>query len=67
MPKSKLARRDRCYLVGKRASQLTSEEAAKAWNILSSKLSEELGNTDVPKFNRLLSVIRQATIESKRH
>lgn len=62
---SVLTRRDRCYLIGRRANTLTMGQADHAWRILASKL-ENMGDMDVPKFNDLLIAIRVATVLSKR-
>jgi hypothetical protein len=60
-----MTRRDRCYLVGRRAEWLSPMHAAQAWWKLSREL-QELGEKDVPKFNDLLTAIRRITIEVKR-
>lgn len=60
----KLNRRDRCYLVGRRAALLASNEAAEAWALLANYV-ERMGDRDVPKFKELLHSIRIATIKAK--
>ena len=60
-----LTRRDRCDLIGRRASLLTPPQAAQAWFRLAEKV-ELMGEMDVPKFNDLLIAIRVATILAKR-
>jgi hypothetical protein len=62
--KRKHTRRDLCYLVGVRASQLSPSQAAAAWKSLAN-LIENLGERDVPKFYDLLRRIRVATIDGK--
>jgi len=59
----KLNRRDRCWLVGRRAARLSEDGAVTAWGILSAYLEHTLSERDVPKFNDLIGVIRTATIE----
>lgn len=60
---ARLTRRDRCYLVGKRALTLTDREAA--WRIVAELLNEEMAERDVPKFEDLIGAIRGATIGIK--
>lgn len=50
---SVLTRRDRCYLIGRRAFRLSPAQAAAAWFHFAGKV-EALGDRDVPKFNDLL-------------
>lgn len=59
-----MTRRDRCYLIGRRAGQLGYYQAAKAWFILAADL-EAMGERDLPKFNELLGSIRVATIAAR--
>lgn len=60
-----MTRRDKCYLVGKRASQLSRYQRAYAWHLLAADLMA-LGNKDIPKFQDIVKAIRQATIQAKR-
>lgn len=60
----KIPRRDRCYFVGKRASLLDGRAAMFAWYRMAAMV-EGLGEKDLPKFNDLLSAIRNATICGK--
>ena len=57
-----MTRRDRCYLVGRRAKRLEPPQAAIAWDELAT-LVENFGDRDMPKFDDLLKAIRTATIE----
>lgn len=59
-----MTRRDKCYLVGRRASKLTPLQAAKAWAYLAWKV-ESFGEADVPKFNDLIWAIRNGTLVAK--
>lgn len=59
--KRKLPRRDRCFLVGKRALQLRRRQAATAWYALAGQLVE-LGDSDIPKYKNVIRAIRKATI-----
>lgn len=59
-----MTRRDRCYLIGRRAAKLNDEQAAKAWKFLASRL-DKLGDKDVPKFTDLLVAIRMATLAGR--
>lgn len=59
-----MMRRDRCYLVGKRAGKLAPAEAAAAWQLLAGFI-EDMGERDIPKFNDLLTAVRKANIEAK--
>lgn len=59
-----MTRRDRCYLVGKRAGMLAHHQAARAWRMLAADI-EAFGQADVPKFNQLLAAVRRSTIHSK--
>lgn len=61
---AELPRRDKCYIVGRRASNLTIKEAAEAWYLLATGLIN-LGESDMPKFKALLQLIRAATITVK--
>lgn len=54
-------RRDRCYLIGRRAQRLSPAQAADAWFRLARKL-EAMGDLDVPKFNDLLVALHDAAI-----
>lgn len=66
--KGKLTRRDRCYLVARRASRLTHREASWAWMHLCSLLAS-FGQEErirLPKFNELLDAIRTATVQGRR-
>ena len=67
MKAREITRRDRCFLVGKRAGLLTPGQAAKAWRQLA-YLIELLGHVEgrVPKFNDLLTSVRKATIVSRK-
>lgn len=56
-----MTRRDRCHLIGLRASRLTKAQAAAAWNELARSL-EEMDLLDIPKFKHLIRAIRLATI-----
>ncbi len=56
-----MTRRDKCALVGKRASLLEPAQAKEAWYQLAILL-DGMGDKDVPKFNDLLRAIRQSTI-----
>lgn len=58
-------RRDRCYLIGRRAAKLTPHQAALAWYKLA-QLVEALGEKDVPKFNDLLIAFRVANLRALR-
>lgn len=58
-------RRDKVYLVAKRAWRLTGCDAAKAWGHLALDL-ETIAKTDMPKFRDLLRAIRRATIAGRR-
>lgn len=60
-----MTRRDKVYLVGKRAMKLSRDEAVSAWDSLALSL-EAMGAKDIPKFEDLLQAIRVATIEGKR-
>lgn len=59
-----MTRRDKCYLVGKRAGKLPPLEAAAAWQVLAGHI-EDMSEQDIPKFNDLLRAIRKATIDAK--
>lgn len=61
----KLTRRDRCWLVGIRASLLSDAAGARAWMELAARL-QSLENKDVPKFDDLLGAVRSATIAARR-
>jgi hypothetical protein len=65
MTPKRMPRRDRCYLVGRRAARLDRDQAAAAWWTLAGRL-EEMGALDVPKFKVLLHAIRAATITGAR-
>jgi len=65
MKAGQLTRRDRCYLLGRRASFLTGRKAAQAWRVLAHKV-EAMGDMDMPKFMDLLVAIRTATIIGRR-
>lgn len=52
-------RRDRCYVIGRRAQKLIPSQAARAWLALARAL-ERMGEKDVPKFNDLLASIHAA-------
>lgn len=58
-------RRDRCYVVGRRASKIEGRRAAKAWESLARQL-EAMGDKDVPKFYDLLVAIRAANLVAVR-
>jgi hypothetical protein len=60
-----LTRRDRCYLVGRRAQRLNPAEAAAAWAFLANKV-EAMGDLDVPKFIDLFCAFHAAAITAKR-
>lgn len=62
---SVLTRRDRCYIIGRRAFRLTASQAQFAWWHLA-ELIERMGELDVPKFNNLLIAVRVATVRAKR-
>lgn len=61
-----MTRRDKCYLVGKRASLLTPDEACTAWQIFSLKV-QAMEEMDIPKFRDLIAAVRTSTIISKQH
>ena len=61
----RMSRRDKCYLVGRRAHALTPSQAATAWAYLAGQL-EEMGEIDVPKFQDLLSAIRAGTLHARK-
>lgn len=56
-----MTRRDKCVLVGKRASLLDPAQAREAWYQLAILL-DGMGEKDIPKFNDLLRAIRLSTI-----
>lgn len=58
-------RRDRCYLIGRRAQILTPAQAAAAWYHLAEKV-ERMGDLDVPKFNDLLIAFRVSALRARR-
>lgn len=58
-------RRDRCYLIGRRAQRLSPAQAADAWQRLAEKV-EGFSLHDVPKFADLLSAVREATVLARR-
>lgn len=60
-----MTRRDSCYLIGSRASKLTTTQAYTAWHALAHKLIA-MGEMDMPKYRTVVQAIRQSTIESKR-
>jgi hypothetical protein len=60
-----MPRRDLCYVVGRRANKLTTDEAAVAWFFLARHL-ERLGERDIPKFKDVLAGIRTGTLAAKR-
>lgn len=62
--REKLARRDQCLLVGRRAGRLSPGEAATAWARLAEGL-EAMGDLDIPKFVDILTAVRAATIRAK--
>lgn len=57
-------RRDRCYLVGKRALTLSPQQMQVAWKLLADEMEDKLGSMDMPKFKDLMKSIRRATIEA---
>lgn len=57
-------RRDRCWLIGRRASGLDRDEAATAWADLAKRI-EDMGTLDVPKFEDVIRAIRLATISGR--
>jgi hypothetical protein len=59
-----MTRRDKCQLVGKRASQLRTRQAAESWWHLASQL-EGMWQLDMPKFKHLIVAIRRATIKGR--
>lgn len=59
-----MTRRDKVFLVGKRATKLSKNQSAWAWHVLASQL-ELFGDMDMPKFRQLLRAIRVATIAGK--
>lgn len=60
----KIPRRELCYIIGRRAFNLTVNEGARAWFDMATSL-ESLAHKDVPKFNDLVRAIRRATIQAK--
>lgn len=60
-----MTRRDKCFLIGKRAAMLTPEQSAVAWQSLADQLRDEVGEMVLPKFKHLAEAIRKATILSK--
>lgn len=62
MKRKKIPRRERCYVVSKRARLLEGRNAARAWMELAIIL-DRLSDKDVPKFDDLLKAIRTATIK----
>lgn len=64
MKLSNLARRERCYLLAKRAARLNDRQAAEAWRFLTEEL-DRFGNFDVPKFKDIFDSIRAAIIHAK--
>lgn len=65
MRTKRITRRDRCYLIGLRASRLDPTQAAAAWASLASRLVD-MGEEDIPKFRPLLEAIRTSTIHARR-
>jgi hypothetical protein len=61
----KLTRRDRCFLVGRRAGKLNYSQAITAWFAFAVRV-EEFGEKDVPKFNDILTAMRDATKVAKK-
>jgi|SRR5688572_17484946 len=59
-----LTRRDRCYLIGRRAATCSPDQAVAAWNHLA-RMVEKFGEKGVPKFNDLLIAVRVATVFAK--
>jgi hypothetical protein len=59
-----MPRRDMCYFVGRRASMLPPNDAARAWMMLARSV-EGMAELDVPKFLGLLAAIRAATIAAR--
>lgn len=60
-----MTRRDRCYLVGKRAARLSRNQSVVAWHILAMYL-DRCADMDIPKFRDLLRAIRIGTIEGRK-
>lgn len=60
-----MTRRDKCHLIGRRASLLDRDQAAAAWWLLAGRL-EAMGEQDIPKFKDLLRSVRRATIFAKK-
>lgn len=62
----KIPRRDRCWLLGRRAARLNDVQARHAWALLAVEL-EALGEHDMPKYRDLVIAIRKATIIGRRY
>jgi hypothetical protein len=59
-----MTRRDKCFLTGKRALQLSPNQATAAWRHMA-LFVERMGDKDIPKFADMLAAFRVATILGK--
>jgi hypothetical protein len=57
---ARMARRDKCGMVGRRAGRMNDRQAATAWRALAAEL-EELEHKPLPKFADLFGTILRIT------